>query len=230
VNPSKTKKASRKTAAKSKAAKKKTSKKKTAKKQASKKKADKKTGAHEEVRNTSATMFGVGTNRSWFSRDAGASAWLWLALAVITGDQWTKFLIVSSFDEFDSVTLLPILDFMRLHNTGAAFSFLSDASGWQRWMFTGLGITVSVGIFVWLRRLPARGQHLLAAALALIMGGALGNVIDRMLWGHVIDFIRVHYQQWYFPAFNVADSAITVGAAFLILDSLIHREQTVDKS
>jgi signal peptidase II len=185
---------------------------------------------HEEARDASSTMSGVGTNRSWFSRDAGASAWLWLALAVITGDQWTKFLIVSSFDEFDSVTLLPMLDFMRLHNTGAAFSFLSDASGWQRWMFTGLGITVSVGIFVWLRRLPARGQHLLAAALALIMGGALGNVIDRMLWGHVIDFIRVHYQQWYFPAFNVADSAITVGAAFLILDSLIHREQTVDKS
>jgi len=225
VNSSKTKKTSRKTAAKSKAAKKKTSKKKT-----SKKKADKKTIANEEARNASATMSGVGTNRSWFSRDAGASAWLWLALAVITADQWTKFLIVSSFDEFDSVTLLPILDFMRLHNAGAAFSFLSDASGWQRWMFTGLGITVSVGIFVWLRRLPARGQHLLAAALALIMGGALGNVIDRMLWGHVIDFIRVHYQQWYFPAFNVADSAITVGAAFLILDSLIHREQAVDKT
>lgn len=225
MNSSKTKKTSRKTAAKSKAAKKKTSKKKT-----SKKKADKKTIANEEARNASATMSGVGTNRSWFSRDAGASAWLWLALAVITADQWTKFLIVSSFDEFDSVTLLPILDFMRLHNAGAAFSFLSDASGWQRWMFTGLGITVSVGIFVWLRRLPARGQHLLAAALALIMGGALGNVIDRMLWGHVIDFIRVHYQQWYFPAFNVADSAITVGAAFLILDSLIHREQAVDKT
>ena len=230
MNPSKTKKASRKTAAKSKAAKKKTSKKKTSKKKVSKKKADKKMAVHEEARDASSTMSGVGTNRSWFSRDAGASAWLWLALAVITGDQWTKFLIVSSFDEFDSVTLLPMLDFMRLHNTGAAFSFLSDASGWQRWMFTGLGITVSVGIFVWLRRLPARGQHLLAAALALIMGGALGNVIDRMLWGHVIDFIRVHYQQWYFPAFNVADSAITVGAAFLILDSLIHREQAVDKT
>ena len=235
MNSSKTKKVSRKTAAKTKAAKKKTSKKKTAKtkvskKKTSKKKADKKTDADEEARNAYSTSPGIGTSRSWFSRDAGASAWLWLALAVIAGDQWTKFLIVSSFDEFDFVTLLPILDFMRLHNTGAAFSFLSDASGWQRWMFTGLGITVSVGIFVWLRRLPARGQHLLAAALALIMGGALGNVIDRMLWGHVIDFIRVHYQQWYFPAFNVADSAITVGAAFLILDSLIHREQTVDKS
>ena len=235
MNSPKTKKVARKTAAKSKATKKKTSKKKTAKKKVSKKKtaekkADKKTDADEGARNAYSTSPGVGTSRSWFSRDAGASAWLWLALAVIAGDQWTKFLIVSSFDEFDSVTLLPMLDFMRLHNTGAAFSFLSDASGWQRWMFTGLGITVSVGIFVWLRRLPSRGQNLLAAALALIMGGALGNVIDRMLWGHVIDFIRVHYQQWYFPTFNVADSAITVGAAFLILDSLIHREQTVDKT
>ena len=235
MNSPKTKKVARKTAAKSKATKKKTSKKKTAKKKVSKKKtakkkADKKADADEGARNAYSTSPGIGTSRSWFSRDAGASAWLWLALAVIAVDQWTKFLIVSSFDEFDSVTLLPMLDFMRLHNTGAAFSFLSDASGWQRWMFTGLGITVSVGIFVWLRRLPARGQHLLAAALALIMGGALGNVIDRMLWGHVIDFIRVHYQQWYFPTFNVADSAITVGAAFLILDSLIHREQTVDKT
>ena len=235
MNSSKTKKVARKTAAKSKATKKKTSKKKTAKKKVSKKKtakkkADKKADADEGARNAYSTSPRIGTGRAWFSRDAGASAWLWLALAVIAVDQWTKFLIVSSFDEFDSVTLLPMLDFMRLHNTGAAFSFLSDASGWQRWMFTGLGITVSVGIFVWLRRLPARGQHLLAAALALIMGGALGNVIDRMLWGHVIDFIRVHYQQWYFPTFNVADSAITVGAAFLILDSLIHREQTVDKT
>ena len=170
------------------------------------------------------------TNQSWFSRDAGASGWLWLALGIIIIDQWTKSLIVSNFDEFDSVTLLPVLDFMRLHNTGAAFSFLSDASGWQRWMFTGLGIVVSAGIFVWLRRLPARGQTLLAASLALIMGGALGNVIDRVLWGHVIDFIRVHYQQWYFPAFNVADSAITVGAALLILDSLIHRDQPAEKT
>lgn len=232
MSSSKTKKVSRKIATKSKAAKKKTS----------KKKADKKSVTNKKTRKAPATMSGAGpkdglgrpvevvTNRSWFALDAGASAWLWLALAVITGDQWTKFLIVSSFDEFDSVTLLPVLDFMRLHNTGAAFSFLSDASGWQRWMFTGLGIAVSVGIFVWLRRLPARGQHLLAVSLALIMGGALGNVIDRILWGHVIDFIRVHYQQWYFPAFNVADSAITVGAAFLILDSVIHREQTVDKT
>ena len=96
---------------------------------------------------------------------------------------------------------------------------LRDGSGW---MFIALGVGVSAGLLVWLRRMPVRGQHRLAAALALIMGGALGNVIDRVLWGHVIDFIRVHYEQWYFPAFNAADSAITVGAALLILDSLLN--------
>lgn len=151
----------------------------------------------------------------------GAWAWLWLTLAVIVLDQWTKWLITSNFVEFQSVTVLPVFDLVRLHNEGAAFSFLSDASGWQRWMFTALAIGVSAGLLVWLRRLPARGQHLLAAALALIMGGALGNVIDRILLGHVIDFIHVHYQQWYFPAFNVADSSITVGAVLLILDSML---------
>ena len=151
----------------------------------------------------------------------GAWAWLWLTLAVIVLDQWTKWLITSNFVEYQSVTLLPVFDLIRLHNEGAAFSFLSNASGWQRWMFTALGIGVSAGLVVWLRRLPARGQGLLAAALALIVGGALGNVIDRILLGHVIDFIHVHYQQWYFPAFNVADSSITVGAMLLILDSVL---------
>lgn len=151
----------------------------------------------------------------------GAWAWLWLTLAVILLDQWTKWLITSNFVEYQSVTLLPVFDLVRLHNEGAAFSFLSDASGWQRWMFTALGIGVSAGLVVWLKRLPARGQSLLAAALALIIGGALGNVIDRILLGHVIDFLHVHYQQWYFPAFNVADSSITVGAGLLILDSVL---------
>ena len=161
------------------------------------------------------------SERRWFGLRAGASNWLWLALAVVLLDQWTKYLVVDNLDEFQEIVLLPVLDLMRLHNEGAAFSFLGDASGWQRWLFTSLGIAVSVGILVWLRRLPASGAHLLAAGLSLVLGGALGNVIDRVLWGHVIDFIRVHYEQWYFPAFNVADSAITVGAALLILDNLV---------
>lgn len=161
------------------------------------------------------------TERRWFGLSAGASNWLWLSVFVLALDQWTKYLITDYFDEFETLVLLPVLELMRLHNEGAAFSFLSGASGWQRWVFTALGIAVSVGILIWLRRLPARGQSVLAAGLAFVLGGALGNVTDRVLRGHVIDFIRVHYQDWYFPAFNVADSAITVGAALLILDNLL---------
>jgi signal peptidase II len=159
--------------------------------------------------------------RKWLSLDAGASNWLWLSLAVIALDQWTKHLVIVRLDEFEQFTLLPILEFMRLHNEGAAFSFLDDAGGWQRWFFIALGLSVSVAILVWLRRISGRRQFLLGAGLAFVLGGALGNVIDRAFYGYVIDFVRVHYQEWYFPAFNVADSAITVGAALLILDTLI---------
>ena len=151
----------------------------------------------------------------------GALRWLAVALIVVGLDQWTKLLVLQNFAEFESIVLLPVLEFMRLHNEGAAFSFLAGASGWQRWVFIALGIGVSIGICIWLYKLPARGQSLLAAALSLVMGGAIGNVIDRVRFGFVVDFIRVHYEQWYFPAFNIADSSITVGAALLILDSLL---------
>jgi len=163
--------------------------------------------------------------RRWFGLQAGASNWLWLGIAVMALDQWTKSLVVDRFDEFDRVVLLPVLEIMRLHNEGAAFSFLSNAGGWQRWLFVALGVGVSGGILYWLRRLPAKGQGLLAAGVSLILGGALGNVIDRVLQGHVIDFIRVHWAEHYFPAFNVADSAITIGAAFVILDSLLELDR-----
>ena len=158
--------------------------------------------------------------RRWFGLQAGASNWLWLSLAVVALDQWTKYLVTDHLDEFEQVILLPVLELMRLHNEGAAFSFLSGASGWQRWLFTALALVVSGAILVWLRRLPTHGRNLLAAGLCLVLGGALGNVIDRVLWGHVIDFIRVHYVDWYFPAFNVADSAITIGTGMMILDML----------
>ncbi len=161
------------------------------------------------------------TQRRWFGLNAGASNWLWLGMVTIALDQWTKSLIVDRFDEFDRIVLLPVLEIMRLHNEGAAFSFLSNAGGWQRWVFIGLAVAVSAAILVWLRRLPAKGQALLAAGLSLILGGALGNVIDRVMHGHVIDFIRVHYEEHYFPAFNVADSAITIGAALIVLDTLL---------
>jgi signal peptidase II len=167
--------------------------------------------------------------RRWFSLRSGASNWLWLAVAVMVLDQWTKSLVVERFEEFDRIVLLPVLELMRLHNEGAAFSFLSTAGGWQRWVFIGLGVAVSAGILIWLRRLPAKGQSLLAAGLSLILGGALGNVIDRVLFGYVIDFIRVHYEDYYFPAFNVADSAISVGAALIILDNLLELDRARKK-
>jgi signal peptidase II len=156
----------------------------------------------------------------------GASPWLIVVLGVVGLDQWTKQLIIERFAEFDAVVLAPMLEFMRLHNQGAAFSFLADADGWQRWLFIGLGVAVSIGIAIWLLRLPSRGESLLAGALSLVMGGAIGNVIDRIRFGYVVDFIRVHYEDWYFPAFNLADSAISVGACLLILDSLMRGGET----
>ncbi len=162
--------------------------------------------------------------KGWFDRlltqPEGATNWLWLSLLVIGADQLTKYYVADNLDLFDRVELFFMLDLTLLRNTGAAFSFLSDAGGWQRWMFIALGLVVSLAIVFWLRGIPRRGQTWLAIALALIVGGALGNVIDRVLYGYVIDFISVHYLDWYFPAFNVADSAITVGAAMIIIDSL----------
>ncbi|MDH3841092.1 MAG: signal peptidase II [Chromatiales bacterium] len=154
-------------------------------------------------------------------RTHGASQWLWLSLIVIVADQASKWWIRTRFDLYDRIEIVPWLDITRLHNTGAAFSFLSDAGGWQRWMFIGLALAVTLFIMIWLRRLPRTGQTLLAIALSLIVGGALGNVIDRAMLGHVVDFISVHRGTWYFPAFNVADSAISVGAALLILEALL---------
>ena len=159
-----------------------------------------------------------------FSKAAGASNWLWLSGAVIVLDQISKRWIVDNLELYEQIFLHRFLDITRLHNTGAAFSFLSQAGGWQRWFFMALGAVVSGVVMVWLRRLPARGEGWLASALALIVGGALGNVIDRMVYGHVIDFIHVHYERWYFPAFNVADSAISVGAVIYIISIYTSRE------
>lgn len=164
----------------------------------------------------------------WFALNAGASNWLWLTLLVITLDQIAKKLITSSMSLYEEHVVLPVLDIVRWHNEGAAWSLLSHASGWQRWFFIGLGIAVSIGILIWLRQLPAKGQGRVAAGLAMVMGGALGNVIDRVRLGYVIDFIKVHYGDWVFPAFNLADSAITVGAVLLIFDSVIQYGRTSD--
>jgi signal peptidase II len=151
------------------------------------------------------------------------SGWRWLPLsaAVIVADQLAKAWIVHHFTLFQRVRLLPVLDVILTYNTGAAFSFLSDASGWQRWVFVALAVGISVMLIAWMRRLHARSQGLLACGLALIVGGALGNMIDRLLHGRVVDFILAHWGAHLFPAFNVADSAITIGAALVILDALL---------
>ena len=153
------------------------------------------------------------------SRRAGSlTPWLVIALAVIVLDQITKAMIVAAFQLGDARRVTSFFDIVRAHNRGAAFSFLNDASGWQRWFFVALGIAAAAFI-VWLLRRHG-GQRMFGWALALILGGALGNVIDRLVHGHVVDFVQVHWQQHYFPAFNVADSAITIGAMLLIIDEL----------
>ncbi len=157
---------------------------------------------------------------AWTKKSGGASLlpWLGIALAVILLDQLTKTLILGHFHLGDSRTVTSFFNVVRVHNTGAAFSFLHGASGWQRWFFVGLGVVAAVFI-VWLLRRHGT-QRLFGWALSLILGGALGNVIDRLLHGYVVDFIQVHYGGWYFPSFNLADSAITLGAGLLILDEL----------
>ncbi len=144
--------------------------------------------------------------------------WLGLALMVIGLDQLTKTVIAGQFQLGDSRAITTFFNLVRAHNPGAAFSFLADASGWQRWFFVILG-TVASGFIVWMLR-SHPGQPLFCFALSMILGGAIGNVVDRLLHGHVIDFIQLHYAGWAFPSFNVADSAITLGAILLIVDEL----------
>jgi signal peptidase II len=155
------------------------------------------------------------------SKNSSASLWPWLGIAVliILADQFTKTLIVGSFRLGDSHTVTSFFNIVRAHNTGAAFSFLAGAGGWQRWFFIGLGIAAALFI-VWMLRSHG-GQRLFSWALALILGGALGNVIDRFIHGYVVDFLQFHYAGWAFPSFNVADSAISIGAACLILDEVL---------
>jgi len=152
-------------------------------------------------------------------REASGWVWLPLSLAVIVLDQLSKAWIVQHFELYERKRLLSVLDITLMYNPGAAFSFLSDASGWQRWVFVALALAVGAGIVTWMGRLKSRAQGLLACSLALILAGAVGNVIDRLRIGHVVDFIHAHWNDAYFPAFNVADSAITVGAILLLFDA-----------
>ena len=152
------------------------------------------------------------------SRRPSLSPWLAIALAVLVADQASKTLVIANFRLGDNVAITSFFNLVRVHNSGAAFSFLAGAAGWQRWFFIGLGFAATAFI-VWLLRKHG-GQRLFGWALSLILGGAIGNVVDRLLHGHVIDFLQVHYGGWYFPSFNIADSAITLGAACLIVDEL----------
>lgn len=149
--------------------------------------------------------------------------WLWLSVSVLVVDQFTKQWVDRSLDLHQSVDWLPFLRLTYLRNRGAAFSFLAEAGGWQRWFFIGLAMTASILICRWLIRLGPQ-QRIEAAAWALILGGALGNLIDRILFGYVIDFIDVYYGDWHWPAFNIADSAITIGVGLLLIDSLRKRD------
>ena len=148
----------------------------------------------------------------------GALKWLWLSALVIVLDLSTKAIASHYLVLHQPLPVFPGFNWTLMHNTGAAFSFLSDASGWQRWFFSIIAIVVSVGITIWLKRLQSN-QVWLAVSLALILGGALGNVWDRLTLGYVVDFIQVYYDRWAWPAFNIADSAIVVGAIILVIDS-----------
>lgn len=154
----------------------------------------------------------------------------WLSGLIVLLDQVTKHLAEAFLQMHQPVAILPSFNLMLTYNTGAAFSFLREAGGWQRWFFLSLGIAVSIGLIVWLTRLKPEEKRL-ALALALVLGGAIGNLIDRAWLGHVIDFIQLYYQNWYWPTFNIADSAITVGAVLLVLDSLHSKDaNSIDRS
>ena len=153
------------------------------------------------------------------SGSGGMLQWLGLALIILIADQFTKVLIVGFYQLGDSTLVTSFFNVVRVHNSGAAFSFLAGSSGWQRWFFTVIGLAAAA-LILWLLKSHS-GQRLFALALACILGGAIGNVIDRLLYGYVVDFLDFHWHGWHFPAFNVADSAITIGAACLILDELL---------
>ena len=150
--------------------------------------------------------------------------WYGVSLLVLALDQWTKRLAEARLSYGEAREVTAWFDLTLAYNRGAAFSFLSDAGGWQRWFFTLIATVVSLAITVWIWRLGSR-QRILGLGLALILGGAVGNLYDRVMLGHVIDFISWHYQHYYWPAFNIADAAICCGAGLLIIDMFLQRDE-----
>ena len=153
--------------------------------------------------------------------------WLWVSAVVLLLDQASKLTIDSGMQLYESIALLPFFNLTYVHNTGAAFSFLSEAGGWQRWLFAGLAIVMSSAIGIWLSRLQ-KHETFMALALSLVLGGAIGNLIDRIAYGYVIDFLDVYYQTWHWPAFNIADSAICIGVGLMLLESFGIGRKTAD--
>ncbi len=150
--------------------------------------------------------------------------WLFLSLIILILDQITKTWVSTHLSYNQPVNILPYFDLRLLHNTGAAWSILADQGGWQRWFLSALAIIVSIVIMIWLTRLDSK-QRWLACALALILGGALGNVVDRLIYGYVVDFIDIYYQAWHWPAFNIADIGISIGAVMLLIDAIIFKQE-----
>jgi len=150
---------------------------------------------------------------------------LWISALVLVFDQISKYIANTSMSLYQTIEVMPYFNFTLAYNYGAAFSFLADAGGWQRWFFTGLAAIFSVVIFVWITRLKSSAK-LEAISLSLILGGAIGNLIDRLIFGYVIDFLDVYYQSYHWPAFNIADSAICIGAVLLILDSFKKKDES----
>ncbi|MFT5634813.1 MAG: signal peptidase II [Cognaticolwellia sp.] len=151
--------------------------------------------------------------------------WIWLTLILLVADQVTKQLVVSNMDLYQSIDILPFFNLTYVHNLGAAFSFLADQGGWQRWLFTAIAAIASIVFIVWLAKTPKQ-QALLSVAFALMLSGAVGNLIDRVLFGYVIDFIDFYGFGYHFPAFNIADSTIFMGAALMIFDSFKNGESS----
>lgn len=144
--------------------------------------------------------------------------WLALSLLLFAVDYITKAVVVANMKLYESIEILPIFNFTYMHNYGAAFSFLSDAGGWQRWFFSSIAVVISLLLTYWLKKLPAK-NWVLCGAYAMVIGGAIGNLVDRLVHGYVVDFLHFYYQDWHYPAFNVADIAIVCGAGLLLLDA-----------
>ncbi|MCF7971752.1 MAG: signal peptidase II [Methylococcaceae bacterium] len=150
--------------------------------------------------------------------------WLWLSGLALILDQISKIWIDTSMSLYQSIPVFPGFSITYAHNYGAAFSFLSDAGGWQRWFFAALAAAISIGLVIYIKRLKPN-EILLAVSLSLILGGALGNLIDRIIYGYVIDFLDVYYQTYHWPVFNIADSAITIGVAFMLYESFVVKDK-----